>query len=354
MFYYYDDNKCLNRALIIHSGALGDCVLTLALAEFMRTVLGVNVVDFIGPGDYIGFMPGRTAVSRIKNINSLHLERLFEDPAALDIEDSDPLVAAFGGYNWIVSFLGESGSNFESNIAYIACFTSSPELVMLSARPPQDYKRHVSRYHIEELIEKKLPSIEAFGIESPHSFLDKDDFASSLICPNINDVQAGLSILAKRTSIKIAPSSKIAVISPGSGGLHKCWHIDNYIDLACRLRQMGASPVFLLGMAELERFTSQTISRLRQVTDVIDSLSIEQVVGLLSASHIYIGNDSGVSHISGAMGLATISVFGPTNPDVYKPAGSNTIAITPSPDSFVSLNRPSVDAVLEAAAAFMR
>ena len=114
MFYYLDDMQSVNKALIIHSGALGDCVLTLRLAEFIKATLNVNVVNFIGPGDYIGFMPGRTAVSGIRSIHSVKLDRLFCAPSEFEVEENDPLVAALGNYNWILSFLGESGSNFNS------------------------------------------------------------------------------------------------------------------------------------------------------------------------------------------------------------------------------------------------
>ncbi len=339
--------KSINKALIIHSGALGDCVLTLRLAEFLKEVLGVSVVNFVGMGDYIGFMPGRTAVNGIRSIHSLKLDRLFCDPSTFEIEENDPLVAALGNYNWILSFLGESGSNFEANLAYTACFTSSPELVMLRAKPPLDYAGHVSRYHIEELIAGKQPSLEALGIESPHSLLDKEP--QSLIYPNVNDIQTGLSILKNKAGIRITASTDIAVIAPGSGGRHKCWHIDNYTETALMLRKQGFEPVFLLGMVELERFGNDTIGKLRDCAAVIDSLTIEQAVCLLSTARLYIGNDSGVSHISGAMSIPTVSVFGTTDPRVYRPIGSHSVPIALEPDSFANPDSDAVTQVVQAA-----
>ncbi len=349
MFYHLDDTKAINNALIIHSGALGDCVLTLRLAAFMKEALGVSVVNFIGPGDYIGFMPGRTAVSGIRSIHSVKLDRLFTNPAEFEVEENDPLVAAFGNYNWIFSFLGETGSNFETNLAYIACFTSSPELVMLSAKPPHNYDNHISRYHIEEFIAGKLPSIEALGINNPHNLLEKEP--TTLICPNVNDIQTGLGILKNKAAVNVTASTDIAIISPGSGGTHKCWHIDNYINTALMLRKQGLEPVFLLGMVELERFEKDKIQKLKTCGAVIDSLTIEQAVCLLSTARLYIGNDSGISHISGAMSIPTVSIFGPTNPRIYRPVGSHSISLSLEPSSFASYDNDAVAGVVETALA---
>ena len=50
-------------------------------------------------------------------------------------------------------------------------------------------------------------------------------------------------------------------------------------------------------------------------------LSLTQVLGLLSCTDVFIGNDSGITHLSGAIGIQTFTVFGPTNPVVYHPIG---------------------------------
>jgi heptosyltransferase III len=341
MFYHLDNTKTLSKALIIHSGALGDCVLTLKLAAFLRDALNIRVVNFIGPGDYISFMPGRTAVNGIRNIHSLKIDKMFADPADFVIEEDDPLLKIFGGYDWIISFLGGTGSSFEANLAYLACCTSSPEIVMLSARGPMPGNAHISDFHIDELISLKKPSLEAMGIDDPYEIAAK---AEALICPNLNDVQQGLSILQAADGVKHT-NDNLAILCPGSGGLEKCWHIDNYIAAAKTLAAHGFEPLFLLGHVEFERFDTATISRLRAAAAVVSSLNIEQVVGLLSTAALYIGNDSGVSHISGAMQLPSIAIFGPTDPGTYKPVGSAAKAVRFDERDFKGFSKSSVDKV---------
>ena len=42
---------------------------------------------------------------------------------------------------------------------------------------------------------------------------------------------------------------------------------------------------------------------------------------LLSHANVFIGNDSGITHIAAGLGVRTFTMFGPTNPTVYKPIG---------------------------------
>lgn len=46
----------------------------------------------------------------------------------------------------------------------------------------------------------------------------------------------------------------------------------------------------------------------------------------LAQARVYIGNDSGISHLAAAVGTPTIVLFGPTNPAVWAPRGSRVLA----------------------------
>ena len=46
---------------------------------------------------------------------------------------------------------------------------------------------------------------------------------------------------------------------------------------------------------------------------------------MLSQAACYLGNDSGVTHLAGAVGTPTIALFGPTDPATWKPLGRTTV-----------------------------
>ena len=46
----------------------------------------------------------------------------------------------------------------------------------------------------------------------------------------------------------------------------------------------------------------------------------------LARARLYIGNDSGISHLAAAVGTPTIVLFGPTDPAIWAPRGSRVLA----------------------------
>ena len=47
----------------------------------------------------------------------------------------------------------------------------------------------------------------------------------------------------------------------------------------------------------------------------------------MKKSNLFIGNDSGLMHLSSASNLNTIGLFGPTNDKIYAPVGKNCFVI---------------------------
>jgi len=46
----------------------------------------------------------------------------------------------------------------------------------------------------------------------------------------------------------VMPTTKAVIMHPGSGGAHKCWHLDNFLAVARMLEAEGTDSVFLLGL----------------------------------------------------------------------------------------------------------
>ncbi len=309
------------RGLIVNPGALGDCILVLPLAEYMIKTLGLTSVDIIGRSDYIDFCPGRTNIRNTRAIDTIQFHRFFVDEKDFSIEENDSLVSVFAGYEWIVSFLGESKTDFEKNLTFTIYSTQSAEISILPMFATEENSSHIADFYIRKFIDEN-------GIEGgEYTFNTK----GTLITPINTDLQWGRQMLG---SVGLNPDGKTVIIQPGSGGKHKCWHLDNYCKLALDLADNNFQPLFLLGPAEQERFSESEKQRLYNTGKTIFSLNIKQVMQLLSASDGYIGNDSGVTHLAGAMGAKTLAIFGPTSPDLYKPIGPKVSAVITKAASF--------------------
>jgi len=124
------------------------------------------------------------------------------------------------------------------------------------------------------------------------------------------------------------------VIQPATGGLHKCWHLDNFLAVAKKLDSEGIEVIFLLGPAELDRFSNAAIKKIGSIAKYLRDLSLEQVLELLSHAKAFIGNDSGITHLAAGLGVRTLAIFGPTNPAVYKPIGPDVTVFEDNTEIF--------------------
>ena len=294
--------------VILQPGAIGDCILTLPLVRFMKDCLGLGTVDILGHTEYIGILPGRTCADGIRSMDTVDLHRLFTETKTFDLADGDPLINVFADYAWIVTFLGEPNSDFEQNLIFTANCSHSAEVITLSMKLPKKFSAHITDFYIQQFTTQSGLSLESRRIR-PDDILIKATEA---------DINRGRELL-KETGLE--PSEKLVVIQPGSGALDKCWHLDNFLAIAKELGSKSIKVLFLLGPAELDKFTDAAIKKINSVAKCLTDLSLTQVLGLLSCADGFVGNDSGITHLAAGLGVKTIAVFGPTKPDVYRPIG---------------------------------
>ena len=192
------------KGLIINPGALGDCILTLPLAEFMVKMLGIKSMDFAGQPGCIDFFPARTCITRSRPIDSIDFYRLFVDHDEFTLLEKDTLPFAFAGYDWIVSFLGEKDSDFEKNLILTVYSTHSAEISILPLFQEDSPNFHISEFYIKKFIEENHLEVPDFQL----------NLNTQLIKPIQADFQWSKQLLA---SAGISADEKIAIIQPGSG-----------------------------------------------------------------------------------------------------------------------------------------
>jgi heptosyltransferase-2 len=293
------------KGLIVHPGAIGDCLLALPLASFMKQTLGLDQIDWIGRMEYVEFYPGRSAIDRVRSMEAIPFHRFFQDNKSFEVEDGDSLIRSFCGYEQVVSFLGSENPNFEQNLLFTLHCSQSSHLVMLPLDDPV-YSGPVGRFYLERIAAENEIELNDWQIPQP------------LVMPHSSDYQAGRLPLEK---LGIHPDHPLVLIHPGSGGVKKCWAVENFIHLAGRLKDRGYKTIFLLGPAEQERFKENILESIRRFP-ILQDLSLTEVLQVLACSGGYVGNDSGISHMSACLGKPTLAIFGPTNPNKFAPTGS--------------------------------
>lgn len=112
------------------------------------------------------------------------------------------------------------------------------------------------------------------------------------------------------------------VLHRGAGADAKRWCSDGFALVAAAWRECGGCVIDLLGPAErAEAALTGTLA--------IRDWPLPDVAALLAAVEGYVGCDSGISHLAGAVGARGIVIFGPTQPRRWRPLGTSLVALAP-------------------------
>jgi hypothetical protein len=149
-----------------------------------------------------------------------------------------------------------------------------------------------------------------------------------LIFPTPDDLRTAREYLEK--IIGMERVDRLWAIHPGSGSPNKNWPLDRFLETARILKEHNrVEPIFLLGPVE-EETGSMSISMIQNLgLAMVRNLSLPLLAGVLSWCRGYLGNDSGISHLSAALGVPTAVIFGPTDPLLWRPWGATVRIIPP-------------------------
>ena len=141
----------------------------------------------------------------------------------------------------------------------------------------------------------------------------------------------------------ISNKLKYFVIFPGGNWIPKIWSVKNYNSLLLKILSKNKNIKFILvGSKAEEDIYYNEITKNINAKDIINlfGASLTQTAAYMKQSNLFIGNDSGLSHMASATKLKSIVLFGPTNDKVYGPfiKGSHVVRTNESYEYFKSIN----------------
>jgi heptosyltransferase III len=106
------------------------------------------------------------------------------------------------------------------------------------------------------------------------------------------------------------------LVFPGSGSVMKNWLATSFA-LLCDWIQLSHPVLVALGPAEAGL---EPIFRERSFL-VTSNIELGELAAIARLARCFIGNDSGVSHLAAAAGAPGLAIFGPSDPDRWRPLG---------------------------------
>ncbi|MEK7730267.1 MAG: glycosyltransferase family 9 protein [Planctomycetota bacterium] len=279
--------------LVLHAGALGDCVLALHFISAIRKTLGDSRVTIAARSSIVHWAKRHALIDEARSIEEIGTHYLYSP-----VGDLPEQTARFlRGFDRVVSFLGGRTEIVSKRLAQVL----GREVLAIDPRPTTGLKTHIVGQWVDQV----------------RSY-DLDIDASSFAGIEIRERRA----LREQLCLRIgARKDRIVLCHPGSGGLAKCCPLEALERLVAAKRAQGWSAAWMIGPDELERFGSQYAQRLERTAPVLYEESVETAADLVCGADAFVGNDAGMTHVAALARVPTIALFGPTDPRIWTPLG---------------------------------
>ena len=305
----------MNRILVIRGGAIGDFILTLPALKALRDARPQAHMEILGYKHIAVLAENRFYAQAVQSIEYGPLARFFARNSELPSELADH----FASFDLIVSYLYDPDRIFETNLRRCGVQT----LICGPARIAEN-AGHAAR--------QLARPIEQLGINVV-------DLAERIF-PSIEDREFADEFLAS------SPQPIIA-IHPGSGSHKKNWPLANWIGLFSQNSRLAKLEGLVVISGEADEAQTDQLEREWKNRGVhfLRNLPLPRLAAVLEHA-VFIGHDSGISHLAAAAGANCILLFGPTDPDVWAPQNENVRVLRPPSGKLDDLQIETVEAAL--------
>lgn len=268
------------KTLLIRSGGMGDTALSMFAAQWLSSAMGRDVT--------VMFQRRHLEIAGLFGFNAVSEEEC--DFQSAFTAPSPRLVSALKPFESVVVIKKEAGELSKAATA---------EFVQVDPLPPLDCAIPYPMFIIQE-------AAKALVVNPPEK----------------------LPSLTPRIKWR-RPLSGHLVFTVGSGSLAKSWPLRNFMKLIETARSAGFETfTAIMGPAEVER-TPSVVEELESIggISVLICPSIHGIGTAIASASVFVGADSGVTHLAAMIGAPTVALFGPTNPAVWGPIGDHVTII---------------------------
>jgi len=294
-------NKGYPIVLIVHPGTIGDVLLAVEAIRAIRRAFPLHHVVWVGQLEIGKLLLECEEVHEIIGIEGPFLSQLLTHPRHFDNRLKGILQQCTHCVCWMTDHDEIISNNLRSlGIRFIIQSPQSSEF--MNFHHEERFMRTLRPWGImADLHKKRMPLFKKVPTQSESDYL-RSRF-SFIDIPYI-------------------------VIHPGSGSQHKCVASSLLGEITGRLLEHpGMTLVILSGPAD----QCQVNSFLDEIhcgnSHLVSNQSLSTVAMLLKKSALYIGHDSGISHLAAGVGTHSIVLFGPTKSDYWAPRGDHVTVI---------------------------
>jgi heptosyltransferase III len=305
----------MNRILVIRGGAIGDFILTLPALKALRDARPQAHMEILGYKHIAVLAEKRFYAQAVHSIEYGALARFFARDSELPAELAD----YFASFDLIISYLYDPDRIFEINLRRcgVQNLICGPARIIKNAG-------HAAR--------QLARPIEDLGINVV-------DLAARIF-PSVEDRKFAREFLGSMPQ-------PIVAIHPGSGSHEKNWPLENWSGLFSPGSRFVDFERLVVISGEADEAQTDQLEREWKNRDVrfARNLPLPRLAAVLERS-IFIGHDSGISHLAAAASANCILLFGSTDPAVWAPRNDNAQILRAPNASLSNLRIEQVEAAL--------
>jgi heptosyltransferase-3 len=246
-------------------------------------------IEILGYPHIIELARGRYYADATRSIDAKPMAGFFIPNAVLDPD----LMEYFGSFNLVISYLFDPDSLFANNVRRCGV----KQVIEASPRPKD---RHAAEHYC-----RPLESL-AIYVDAPHP----------RVHPSESDREAASKFL------RMVGREPMVAIHPGSGGERKNWRVENFAAVARWISDELAAQLLLVQGEADERVVEKLTTLLHpRVPTVARGLKLIELAAVLERCVLFVGNDSGVTHLAAAVGTPAVAVYGSASPPIWEPRG---------------------------------
>lgn len=268
------------RVLVIRGGAIGDFILTLPAIRLLRENIAGCHLEALGYPGIVDLAKKAGLADATRSLEHRTMAALFARGATID----PALVEYLCSFNLVVSYLFDPDGVLRANLERIGVKTliECPHRVIIGAG------------HASEQLASPLQKLAMF--------LEEPQWRAPLFA----------SAMPEASATRIA-------IHLGSGSETKNWPAEHWHRLASEIQSIHpeAKIIFITGEAEEARGTDVSSAFERW-----HALPLTELADRFSTCRLFLGHDSGISHLASACGVPCVLLFGPTDPATWAPPQS--------------------------------
>lgn len=315
------------RIVAIRPGALGDTLLVLPALALIREVWPETHVTLVARRDVLALARAWGVADAASPFDAPEWSGLF----AKTSRAGSPLNAGLAG-RVVVAWLADTDGSVAANLHVLG----ARRVVIGPGRPREDVPEHAALQLAAPLRE--------LGIAVPRD-------VAALPIPGL---RAGAPATTY-TGAEEAPEAGLAeemmgtvALHPGSGGAGKRWPPERFAALAQAIGERGLRALLIEGPqddAVIGATLAEAATRGMRL-EVARGLGIVELAARLAGCAAYVGNDSGVSHLAGMLGVRTLALFGPSDPAIWAPLGPRVCTLRAAAGAMGDLSVAAVAAAL--------